>query len=49
MRTPLSFSQNRHTEFPQVATEAFSVSNQTVQMFSEGILASHQPESTSDR
>ncbi|CAM9142333.1 unnamed protein product [Laminaria digitata] len=33
----------------EVATEAFSVSNQTVQMFSEGVLADHQPDPTSDR
>eukprot|EP00752_Nemacystus_decipiens_P009302 g8313.t1 len=33
----------------EVATEAFSVSNQTVQMFSEGIFASDQPDPTADR
>ncbi|CAM9676945.1 unnamed protein product [Discosporangium mesarthrocarpum] len=33
----------------EVATEAYSVSNQTVQMFSEGVLTGYQPEPTSDR
>lgn len=33
----------------QVATEAFSVSNQTVQMSSEGIFATDQPDPAGDR
>ncbi|CAM9593498.1 unnamed protein product [Ectocarpus sp. 6 AP-2014] len=33
----------------EMATEAFSVSNQTVQMFSEGVLGHHQPEPTASR
>ncbi|CAM9835079.1 unnamed protein product [Hapterophycus canaliculatus] len=33
----------------EVATEAFSVSNQTVQMFSEGLLAHDQPDPTADK
>ncbi|CBN74767.1 conserved unknown protein [Ectocarpus siliculosus] len=33
----------------EMATEAFSVSNQTVQMFSEGVLGHHQPEPTAGR
>ncbi|CAN0522639.1 unnamed protein product, partial [Ectocarpus sp. 12 AP-2014] len=33
----------------EIATEAFSVSNQTVQMFSEGVLGHHQPEPTADK
>lgn len=33
----------------QVATEAFSVSNQTVQMFSEGIFAEDQADPTANR
>ena len=46
---PLLKLWNLFVFYMQVATEAFSVSNQTVQMFSEGIFAGDQPDPTADR